>query len=140
MCGRTLAEKKEYEYPKSYGQYLNFDDNGDISEWARGDIAIAAQCGLVENSGLFSPKSAVSRSEGAQILYKTFMLLYDVSPVTTVSSIEAEEEKAPPEDGAKIDVEFRAAMCILISVLALFCGYIAIKIRRRLKKQKTNNA
>ncbi len=140
LCGRTLAEKKEYEYPKSYGQYLNFDDNGDISEWARGDIAIAAQCGLVENSGLFSPKSAVSRSEGAQILYKTFMLLYDVSPVTTVSSIEAEDEKVPPEDNAQIDVEFRAAMCILISVLVLFCGYIAIKIRRRLKKRKTNNA
>lgn len=134
FCGRTLVEKKEYAYPGNYEQYLNFTDAAEISQWARGDVAIAAQCGLIENIGAFSPSNTVSRAEGAEILYKTFMLLYDVSPVTTVSSLYQEEttDAAP----AVIDFEFRAAMCIVFTVVLLFIGYIMVKIKKRRKKKQ----
>ena len=137
LCGRTLSEKKSYTYPKNYEQYLNFSDSAKISKWARGDIAIAVQCGLIENSGMFSPSGAVSRAEGAEILYKTFMLLYDVSPIATAPS---KQTSAQDEDAflssLSMDLEFRVALCILLFIVTLFCGYLLVKLRRHHFKKK----
>lgn len=136
LCGRTLAEKKEYAYSENSDAYLNFTDADQISLWARPDIAIAAQCGLVSNIGIFSPAGAVTRAEGAEILYKTFMLLYDVSPVTTVSSL-VEAESSPQNAPEIFDFEFRAAICIIITIVLLFVFYIFTKLykKRKIKKR-----
>ena len=136
FCGRTLIEKKDYAYPENDEQYLKFDDSAEISQWAKPDIAVAVQCGLMDNAGLFSPAGAVTRAEGAEILYKTFMLLYDVSPVTTVSSLAEAENSGAQTTQEVFDFEFRAAICILITILLLFISYIALKINRRRKAKK----
>ncbi len=135
LCGRTLIEKKEYAYPENDESYLNYTDKDQISHWARPDIAVAAQCGLVNNIGAFSPSGAVTRSEGAEILYKTFMLLYDVSPVTTVSSL-ADAESSVQNAPDVFDFEFRAAICIIITIVLLFVFYIFIKINKKRKTKK----
>lgn len=139
LCGRTLSEKKSYAYPENYEQYLNFSDSAKISKWARGDIAISVQCGLIENSGAFSPLGSVSRAEGAEILYKTFMLLYDVSPITTTPS---EQTNTQVRDtflsDLSMDLEFRVALCILLFIVSLFCGYLLVKLRRYQKKKRAS--
>lgn len=138
LCGRTLVEKKDYTYPENYEGYLNFTDTDLISPWAKSDIAVAARSGLIYNTGLFLPSDSVTRAEGAEILYKTFMLLYDVSPVTTVSSLQnAEEIQAQQPNNEIYDFEFRLAMCILLTVIMLFTFYIIIKINKKRNKNNT---
>ena len=141
FCGRTLTEKKGYTYPENDEAYLNFTDTDQISQWARPDIAVAAQCGLVNNVGAFSPSGAVTRAEGAEILYKTFMLLYDVSPVTTVPSLQSGADSAVSNVQETFDFEFRAALCILITIVLLFLSYVLVKISKRKKanNKKANN-
>ena len=137
LCGRTLAEKKGFAYPENYAQYLNFSDTSKISTWARGDIAIATQCGLLTNSGAFAPAGTVSRAEGAEILYKTFMLLYDVSPVTTAPSTQVDaQENNTLLSNVSMDLEFRIAICILLFVITLFGGYLLVKIKQYRDKKK----
>lgn len=136
LCGRTLTEKKEYSYPENDEEYLNFTDADQISTWAQQDIAVAAQCGLVSNMGSFSPGSTVTRAEGAEILYKTFMLLYDVSPITTVSSLAKEKEESEATNATEVfDFEFRAAICIVITITLSFIFYIFTKISKKRKRK-----
>ncbi len=138
LCGRTLAEKKGYAYPTDIA--LLFSDTDQISAWAMEDVAIAVQHGLIDNFGEFTPLGSVSRAEGAQILYKTFMLIYSVSPVTTSPSMQAETTAVlNTPTPTPIDLEFRAALAILISVFIVFIGYILIKIKRHRKKTKQKN-
>lgn len=132
LCGRTLVEKKGYTYPENDEAYFNFADADAISQWAKPDIAVAVQCGLISNTGIFSPAGSVTRAEGAEILYKTFMLLYDVSPVATISSPQA-EETAAVTFAEPVDFEFRAAICIVVTILLLFVSYILVKIKKRKK-------
>ncbi len=141
LCGRILVEKKGYRAPEHPEEYLKFDDKDDISDWAMADIAVAVQCGLIENSGSFTPTGTVTRGEGASILYKTFMLLYDVSPVTTVPSLK-EAEIAEPDDTtssaffASQGFEIRIAMCIIFTVVLVFLFYLLIKVNKHRKKKQ----
>ncbi len=133
LCGRTLAEKKGYAYPENNEQYLAFSDKDQISEWALGDISVAVQCGLLENSGMFSPAGTVTRAQGAEILYKTFMLLYETSPVTTVPSLQ--EESAPVQviqEAYKPDLSigYRLALCIGITLILVLFFCLLIKTRK----------
>ncbi len=132
LCGRTLVEKKGYTYPEMNAETLLFDDTASISEWAKPDIAVSVRHGLLENAGAFSPASDVTRAEGAEVLYKTFMLLYDVSPVTT-KTVDTEAEIVP--EPRPVDFEFRAAILIVASVLFLFIGYIGTKLYKKRKKK-----
>ena len=90
----------------------------------------------MNNVGAFSPSGAVTRAEGAEILYKTFMLLYDVSPVTTVSSLQSGADSAVSNAQETFDFEFRAALCILITIVLLFLSYVLVKISKRKKAKK----
>lgn len=133
LCGRTLAEKKGYAYPENSEQYLAFSDKDQISEWALSDIAVAVQCGLLENSGMFSPAGAVTRAEGAEILYKTFMLLYEVSSVTTVPSLQEEPApilviQEPPK--ADLGIGYRLAICGGITLILVLFFLLLIKTRK----------
>lgn len=98
--------KKGYTYTKTDASYLGFTDNDEIATWAKPDIAVAIRCGLLGNSGAFAPTDTVTRAEGAEMLYKTFMLLYDVSPITTVSSENAEAPEEPQQAGNCMTLNF----------------------------------
>lgn len=80
FCGRTLADKKGYIYPDDINSYLKFADNNSISDWAKQDIALSVRSAIVNNGGMLEPQSQITRADSAEILYKLFMLLYDVIP------------------------------------------------------------
>ncbi len=80
LCARTLAEKKGYTYPENLDEYLTFIDNDEISGWAKKDIALAVKTGLIEKGGYLNPQENISREYSADILYRLYMMLYEVSP------------------------------------------------------------
>lgn len=135
LCGRMLVEKKEYVYAEDDATYLNFSDTDKISDWARPYIAVAARCGLIDNSGAFSPAASITRAEGAEILYKTFMLLYDVPPATT-ESMQTEGPASNKILAERYDLEFRIAICILITIIIVFVFYILVKVHNRKNKKQ----
>ena len=143
LCGRILVEKKGYRAPAQPETYLKFDDLDNISTWAIADIAVAVQCGLLENSGSFNPVGTVSREEGADVLYKTFMLLYDVSPITTVPSLNGTSSAEQIDTQAatfpaSTDFEIRIALCIIFTIVFIFVCYLMIKIKKHQKKKQQN--
>lgn len=130
LCGKVLADQKGYQYPDNYLEYLQFTDKDKISSDAIAYISIAVQCGLIENANEFAPKTAITREEGAEILYKTYMLLYDASLVTTSLSatLSAPANVDVPKDLGAFP---RALMCIGVTAI-LFLG---IKIVGKVKKK-----
>lgn len=129
ICGKVLAEKKGYKFPDSYVEYLSFSDKAEIAAAAMPYIAVAVQCGLLENKGELDPKGTVSKEKGAQLLYKTFTLLYDTSPVTTSFSavVEEHEDTRILNDLTPIQ---RGVLCVLITMLLLLAFRILIKKRK----------
>ena len=132
LCGKVLADRKGYQYPDNFLEYLQFTDKEEISSDAMGYISIAVQCGLVENTGDFSPKTPVTREEGAEFLYRTYMLLYDASAVTTsLSSV-----LATPEEPVMLDdlgALARALMCVGVTVIFLSGITIVGKVKKKHK-------
>ncbi len=136
LCGHVLAQNKNYILPENYDGLKGFSDADEISEEVREYISYALFGGLIEPSERFSPDEKLTRKGGALLLYKTFMLLYDVSPVTTASLENTEEIGQEIENVQIFDTEFYAAICILAGVVLLFVVYILIKIRRAKNKKK----
>lgn len=81
---RILAEKKEYSYPNNPEEYLNFVDNESIAEWANNTVALAVREDLIDNGGVLLPEGEISRADAAVILYRLFMLLYEISPAEII--------------------------------------------------------
>lgn len=86
LCSRTLKEQKGYREPENLFDFLNFSDNDMISDWAQSEIALTVREGLIENGGMLHPQSTISRAEAALILYRLFMLLYEVEPVAVIAN------------------------------------------------------
>ena len=129
ICGKILAEKKGYKFPENYYDYVTFSDKDSISSEALPYIAVAVQCGLLDNSGEFSPQSAVTREKGAQVLYKTFTLLYDTSPVTTsFSALIGEDDEEALKDLSPLQ---RAGICVGITAVLLLTFYVISKKRKQ---------
>ncbi|MBR3933505.1 MAG: S-layer homology domain-containing protein [Clostridia bacterium] len=80
LCSRTLAERKGYSEPSDPDLYLNFTDKDDI-EWGHSEIALAVRQSIIDAGGMLYPQEAISRADAALILYRLFMLLYEVEPV-----------------------------------------------------------
>ena len=134
LCGKILAEKKGYKFPDNYVEHLAFSDKSDITPGAMPYVAVAVQCGLAQNAGKFMPAKAVTREEGAYILYKTFSLLYDTSPVTTSFS-------AMADNGSASDVTTdlgalpRLAICVLFTVVCALGIFLLWKLNNRKKEE-----
>lgn len=129
LCGRTLVDKKGYVYPENPEDYLNFVDNDSISDWATVDIAIAVQNGLIDNGGLLIPQTEINRAEAAEILYKLFMLLYEVPPVAVeidnvATTVSAEITETEGSSGRV------AAIGGGLTVVVLGGGYYFLKKRK----------
>ena len=132
ICGKVLADRKGYQYPENFSEYLQFADKEEISSDAMGYISIAVQCGLLENSGEFSPKTPITREEGAEFLYRTYMLLYDASAVTTsLSSVLSSEDTPQPMND--LGALARALMCIAVTVVFLSGIAIVGKMKKKHK-------
>lgn len=87
ICGRTLANKKGYSRPEDPSAYLNYVDSADIPDWSANDLALTVREGLIESGSALRPNQAINRGEAALLLYRLFMLLYEVSP-TPITIVE----------------------------------------------------
>ena len=130
LASRTLVEKKGYEYPDDLDPYLSFVDSDRISEWARKDVALAVREGLIQGGGLLFPQADTTRAQAAEILYKLFMLLYDVPPalfqalmsqesISTDISQEIEPVSTSPETDAQADSTVSTSRALLPVVLTI---------------------
>jgi len=77
---------------------------------------------LIDGGGLLGPKSHISRMEGAEILYNLFMLLYEVSPASTVGV---------SSDGDSMPILLGGAAVVLLAGGA--GAYVYIRKRKRKK-------
>lgn len=80
LASRTLSEQKGYVYADEdiiNDIILIFDDYKEISEWAKKDIALAIEYGLIDLENDLQPKAEITRAEAIDLLYNLFMLLYD---------------------------------------------------------------
>lgn len=110
FCARTIAAKLGYAAPEDISLYLNYADNDLLLETCNDEdtasIALAVREGLIPNGGTLRPDQPVTKGEAALILYRLYMLLYQVSPAEIVAE-EAEEvaeepgEEAVEEPGAE---------------------------------------
>lgn len=123
LCGKILADKKGYQYPDKYIEYLQFADKVEISASSVPYIAIAVQCGLAENSGELNPNDPVTRADSAEVLYKTYMLLYDASPVTTSLSVAL---SAPQEANTMKDFGAAVRTALCAGITAAFAAGIFV--------------
>lgn len=83
ICSRTLANKKGYIIPENPDEYLDFADKSSIEQWAKPEIALTVRETLISEGGYLYPEQSISRADSALILYRLFMLLYEVEPTAT---------------------------------------------------------
>lgn len=133
LCARTLAEKKGYRYPENTDTYLLFEDAEQIPDWAKQEIALAVREGLIDGTGTLDPKGDINRAEGAKILYKLFMLLYEPVPFEFVmSSSEVAVEPVSVEVAeSSSDKDSNLAFPVGIAVLVLASIGGAVYFRRK---------
>ena len=123
LCSRTLRERKGYAEPESPSDLLHFTDNDKIPEWAKSEIALAVRETLIQDGGLLSPDTAITRADSALLLYRLFMLLYEVEPVA-VKNVSSMSTNGWIVSG--------------VAVVVLAClGMAAVLLRRKKKQGET---
>lgn len=82
LAARTLVDKKGYTLPQDVETYLSgFADRQDISAWAEDQVALAVREGVASRGSVILPKNNITREQAAVVLYRLFLLLYEVRPV-----------------------------------------------------------
>ncbi|MGN0969068.1 MAG: S-layer homology domain-containing protein [Oscillospiraceae bacterium] len=126
LAARTLAEKKGYAMPADPETYLDiYSDGSDTSDWAVDTMALAIREGLLpaELTAL-EPLREITRAEAADILYRLFMLLYEVSP----APIEMEEIPQESASFPVVPVVIGAGAAV---VLAAAGGVFVLKKKKK---------
>ena len=118
VCGRTLANKKNYSRPGDPTVYLNYVDSADIPKWSFGDLSLTVREGLIESGSALRPNQPINRGEAALILYRLFMLLYEISP-TPLTIVEA---SPTPGDAASSESSSSAIVGVIATVGAIAIG------------------
>lgn len=131
ICGRTLVNKKNYSRPGEPSDYLNYVDSSDIPEWSIGDLSLTVREGLIEGGGVLRPNQPINRGEAALILYRLFMLLYEVSP-TPIKIVEAQPIPAEVETETSASV----SPAVIGGIAVICCGGIGGAAYFALKKKK----
>ncbi|MBQ3553472.1 MAG: S-layer homology domain-containing protein [Clostridia bacterium] len=87
LAARTLVEHKEYQLPDDATAYISvFEDYGEISAWAEKSVALCVREQIVDAQEFLHPQNPITREQAAVILYRLFLLLYEVTPVETVTA------------------------------------------------------
>ena len=82
VAARTLRDQKGYTFPADVEQYLSsFEDWEEIDDWALQQVALAVRENIVDRGGALTPQADITREQAAVILYRLFLLLYEVPPV-----------------------------------------------------------
>ncbi|MBE7022186.1 MAG: S-layer homology domain-containing protein [Ruminococcaceae bacterium] len=82
LASRTLIDQKGYTLPQDAELYLSsFSDREQIGDWARALVAMAVREGIMDRTELLNPQADITREQAALILYRLFLLLYEVPPV-----------------------------------------------------------
>lgn len=64
------ADAGDYELTKAADGEMNFDDNADISDYAKDSVEKLYRAGIVNGSdGCFNPRATATRAEAAKIIY-----------------------------------------------------------------------
>ena len=129
LAGRTLIKYKGYVTPEDADKYLDsFADKDKISDWARELVAISVREGLVDRTSEFGPQNPINREQAAVILYRLFLLLYEIEPEQSALT-------ASP-DVMKIII---VSICSVVIVACVVLIIILLKKRNRGKKSDGNN-
>ncbi len=123
FCSRTLTDHKKYIEPNNPEDYLHFADLEQIPEWVKSDIALAVREGLIEDGGILLPEFPISRADAALMLYRLFMRLYEVQPISVQPS-------APSDHSDDAAVGIGVIVCVGL-VAAAGAGVV---FQRRRKK------
>ncbi len=125
LAGRTLIDQKGYSVPVNTEEYLtSFSDRDKISDWARSQVALSVRDGLFDRTDMLNPQAEITREQAAVILYRLFLLLYEVPPV---------ELNMPMSANAKA---IAAAAAVGGGVLLVGGGMMALWMLKRKKKLK----
>lgn len=82
VAARTLRDQKGYTFPTDVEQYLSsFTDWEEIDDWALQQVALTVRENIVDRGGALMPQADITREQAAVILYRLFLLLYEVPPV-----------------------------------------------------------
>lgn len=129
LAGRTLIKYKGYVTPEDAGKYLDtFSDRDKISDWARELVAISVREGLVDRTTEFGPQTPINRKQAAVILYRLFLLLYEIEPEQSAVTATT--------DVVKIII---VSICSVVIVACVVLIIILLKKRNRGKKSDGNN-
>lgn len=129
LAGRTLIKYKGYVTPEDADKYLDsFADKDKISDWARELVAISVREGLVDRTTEFGPQTPINREQAAVILYRLFLLLYEIEPEQSAVTATT--------DVVKIII---VSICSVVIVACVVLIIILLKKRNRGKKSDGNN-
>lgn len=131
ITARTLIDAKGYHYPENADAYLSFSDTGEIGSWAKNDIALAVQNGIVSGGSTFAPKRDITRAEAALILYRMFMRLYETPPaVVELPQPESVVEPEPVATEEGIPTTVLVCLCVGAGVAIGGVGVLLIGKKR----------
>lgn len=121
LAGRTLVEEKAYAVPTAPGEYLDiFTDREKISDRTASHVALAIREGLFKGIETSESQKEITREQAAVILYRLFLLLYEVPPVD-------------------LDMPSNNILVILIAIiggLVVLCGGALIYVLKSGKKKE----
>lgn len=117
VAARTLIEQKGYAEPANAAEYLSsFADGDAVSEWALAQVAMSVRDGIKDRGGALDPQGDITRAQAADILYRLFLLLYDVPPVAL---------ELPPETALAVAEDERAGLSTA-AIAAIGGGAVAL--------------
>ena len=113
VAARTLIEQKGYDEPQNPAGYLgSFTDGETVSEWARAQVAMSVRDEIKDRGGVLNPQGDITRSQAADILYRLFLLLYEVPPVALELPPETETVEVSETGGADTERKTPSAAVI----------------------------
>lgn len=139
LAARTLIDYKGYALPTDPDSYLGaFDDGGDVSDWAKQQVALAIREGLVDRGGELDPIGNVTREEAALILYRLFLLLHEVPAVALELPPVSETTSIVPAiiggEGQGFPAAVIAAAFAAITVVAIVGVVVTVLVLKKRKK------
>ena len=127
LASRTLVNKKGYTYPSKPDAILgDAAIYGNVSGWAKENVALALRDGLWEYDESLTPTETISREQAAIVLYRLFLLLQEVSPLAQDAALNV----------VMIAVATVASLAIIVCIILIV---ILIKKNNEINRRKKGN-